>query len=170
MFAHAAWQRRFCALINGVCAQVQEVAAHLNVHLPVQEGDDAGSMTSRRKPPPTQARSNLTAITLKNHPLSLPMPPPKPISLAPAPAVVDDFGAPACAPPPANEAEAVDVGGGALGGARRPQGARRAGAGALGGRKIVERYFLLCARKPWRLCVTVLSPIEQKSPRKRFSS
>jgi hypothetical protein len=124
----------FVLLFDGSNSQVQEVAAHLNVHLPAQEGDDLGSMTSRRKPPAPPVRSNLTAITLKNHPLSLPMPPSKPSAVAPPPVVVDDVGAP---PPP--EADAADVGNGAQGGMKRPQAARRGGAGALGGRKIVER-------------------------------
>ena len=113
---------------------MQEVAAHLNVHLPSQEGDDSGATTSRRKPPPTTTKTNLAAITLKNHPLSLPMPPSKPSAAAPPPVVVDDFGAPL---PP--EADAADVGNGVQGGMKRPQAARRGGAGALGGRKIVER-------------------------------
>ena len=138
--------------------QVQEVAAHLNVHLPIQEGDDSGSMTSRRKPPPPPPKTNLAAITLKNHPLSLPLPPPKPVPQPPPPTVVDDFGAPACQPPPPYtqtlytqtlhacqppppppDVDAGDQGAGGAGALKRPQAARRGGAGALGGRKIVER-------------------------------
>jgi hypothetical protein len=119
--------------------QVQEVAAHLNIHLPHHEGDDSGSTTSRRKPPPPPPRTNLAAITLKNHPLSLPPSvSSKAATAPPPPIVVDEFGAPA---PPA-DALATDPGSwgaNAGGGIRRPQAARRGGAGAVGGRKIVER-------------------------------
>lgn len=116
--------------------QVQEVAAHLNVHLPSQEGEDSGALTSRRKPPPPSSKTNLAAITLKNHPLSLPPAPPKPTPPHQNQIVVDDFGAPA---PPPPEADEFDGGAGAGGGMRRPQAARRGVAGSLGGRKIVER-------------------------------
>jgi hypothetical protein len=112
------------------------VAAHLNVHLPTFD-DDAGSMTSRRKPPPPPSRANLTAITLKNQTLSIPAPPPKHPAPPPPPVVVDDFGAPSAQLPLPTDSDALER----AGGMRRPQAARRGGAVAVGGRKIVERYF-----------------------------
>lgn len=126
----------FCFEFHFGDTQVQEVAAHLNVHLPSQEGEDSGALTSRRKPPPPSSKTNLAAITLKNHPLSLPPAPPKPTPPHQNQIVVDDFGAPA---PPPPEADEFDGGAGAGGGMRRPQAARRGVAGSLGGRKIVER-------------------------------
>jgi hypothetical protein len=137
--AAAAYLPSFAAPIPLYCfefhvddVQVQEVAAHLNVHLPSQEGEDTGALTSRRKPPPPSSKTSLAAITLKNHPLSLPPAPPKQTPPHQNQIVVDDFGAPAPPPPETDECD-----GGA--GVRRPQAARRGVAGSLGGRKIVER-------------------------------
>jgi hypothetical protein len=136
--------------------QVQEVAAHLNVHLPSFD-DDPGSLTSRRKPPPPPSRANLTAITLKNQTLSIPAPPPKHPAPPPPPGVVDDFGAPSAPLPLPPDSDALERGGGM----RRPQAARRGGAVAVGGRKIVERYFWWF-NPSMRTHLTCMSPPAEK--------